>query len=301
LGASETPMGRNALGSCLFSALLAYDCRANPNHHVQGKTHQLWDCLRRTTNCGDVQRCVFPQELPQACMSDADSTGCGALGADGATTNLDVRTQCSGGGTAAGENCALWGQTCASSGALHACAGAGGPIRCTDRGCFGHSPTLTEVRWCTDGGDIGLDCASMGQQCGAFPDASDPTTWVACVTDRDASSQCKPDASASCANGVASSCLSGTLEKIDCASLLQSDAACVAGRLEPRFDWTGACVVTPPDCDADTCTDEGGLVACVRGKSIAVDCAEAGLGACRIVSTDMGSAQRAACTPPLMR
>src|SRR5580700_933274 len=32
LGACETPMGRNAFGTCMFQALLTYDCSANPNH-----------------------------------------------------------------------------------------------------------------------------------------------------------------------------------------------------------------------------------------------------------------------------
>jgi hypothetical protein len=294
LGACETPMGGNALGSCLFSALLAYDCQANPNHRVHGKTHQLWDCLSAARDCGEVERCVFPQGAPQGCTTAGDSGACGVLAVDGATINIDVRTECVGGETEYGENCALRGQTCASSGPSHACAGQGGiGTGCTTRGCFG--PRRTVLQWCAQGVDMGLDCAGNGgQRCSSFHDPGDAKSWVACESEGDSSS-CPPDASASCTSGIASSCLSGVLETINCRTILRSDAGCSAGPLEPPFDWTGACVVTPPDCDADLCTVGGDLVACVRGAPIVVDCVEAGLGPCHMASTDLASAQRAAC------
>jgi hypothetical protein len=301
LGACETPMGRNAFGSCMFQALLSYDCRANPNHRVKGKAHDLWDCLWQVNSCGDVEACVFPLGK-QVCPSPGDYTACGTL-ADGATSNFDVRIECvdAGGspGNAHGENCALWGQTCAHDGAVGTCAGERG-LDCT-RGCFG--PKATELRWCVDGGDLGIDCESNGAQgCGLFPDASADagpdaiSQWVACAAESDAG-QCAPDASAACANGIASSCPSGALEEIDCARILSSDAGCRSGLLEPPFDWTSACAVSPPQCTADSCTDAG-LIGCARGAAFTLDCAAVHLGPCRQLSTDTRTSEHAACTAP---
>jgi len=54
LGACESPLGRNAFGSCMFEALLAYDCAANPDHRAKGKAHALWDRLWQANSCEAV-------------------------------------------------------------------------------------------------------------------------------------------------------------------------------------------------------------------------------------------------------
>src|ERR1700689_4317635 len=72
LGACETPMGRNALGPCMFQALLAYDCASNPNHRVALEAHQLWDCLQRAGSCVDVDACISQQSGPRVCKSAGD-------------------------------------------------------------------------------------------------------------------------------------------------------------------------------------------------------------------------------------
>src|SRR5579863_3179119 len=51
LGACETPMGGNALGACVFSALLAFDCEANPEHPVRGEPAAIWQCLATAETC----------------------------------------------------------------------------------------------------------------------------------------------------------------------------------------------------------------------------------------------------------
>jgi hypothetical protein len=289
LGACESPMGRNAFGACMFQALLAYDCAANPSHRVQGTMRDRWDCLAQVTSCADVDRCVFPQG-PAICGSSGNFTACGADG----SAPTDIRVECADGG-AHGENCALWGQVCATNGASSTCAGGGG-LGCTLSGCFG--PTRTELRWCIDGGDVGLDCAGNGgQRCDGFPSAGNPR-WVACLADNDAGETCAPDAAAACSSGVAISCPSGVPERIDCASILQSAAGCSAGPLSPPFDWTSPCVVTPPACTADSCSDAGTLLGCVRGAEVAVDCASLKLGPCHTVSTETGTMPRSACTRP---
>jgi hypothetical protein len=298
LGACETPMGRNAFGPCMFEALLAYDCAANPNHGVTTKAHALWDCLWQVKSCRGVDDCVFPQGT-RGCGSSGNYTACGTE-ADGAAVNTDVRVECVDGGVppypnAHGENCAFWGQTCASDGVIERCAGAGGLGCGSGRGCSG--TPRNELLWCVDGGDVGIDCANRGTKPGCnayFPNGSD-AGWVACMAESDAGS-CPPDASAACSNGIALSCPSGVLEKIDCASLLQSVAGCTPGALAPPFDWTSPCGVVPEHC-TESCTDAG-LTGCARGAAFALDCAAEGLGPCGEVSTDKGSAVHAACAPP---
>jgi hypothetical protein len=296
LAACETPTGRNAFGSCLFRAVLAFDCAANENHRVKGQAHALWDCLWRVNSCDDVERCVFPDGPPASCLNAGDYSACGVAAPDGSTNNVDVRIECRD-GSAYGENCALWGQTCASDGGWHACAGAGG-LGCGTRACAGRV-----LEWCVaNGNDVGIDCASNGaQQCNVLPEKSD-AHWAACAPEGDGGT-CVPDAAATCAGGIAASCPSGIPERIDCASLLEADAAvCSSGPLMPPFDWTSSCAVTPPQCDADECTQDGGLSACVRGATVGApfDCIGAGLGACRTFAStpNTGDGGGAACRPP---
>ncbi|MDP9000858.1 MAG: hypothetical protein M3O46_12185 [Myxococcota bacterium] len=294
LGACETPTGRNAFGACLFQALLAYDCAANPSHRVKGKAHDLWDCLSQVKSCGDVERCLFPQGAP-ACASAGNFTSCGNT-PGGVAANADVRFECIGDGappspTAHGENCALWGQTCAASGASTVCAGE--VAGCDVSGCFGAA--RTELHWCDDGGDIGIDCEGNGRQmCGAFPERN--AAWVACLPEGDGG-VCAADASATCANGVAYSCPAGVIETIDCARLLESDAACTDGVLNPHFNWSSPCAVVRSACTIDSCTDAGALTGCVRGATWTLDCATESLGACRTTRTASYPGAGAACAP----
>jgi hypothetical protein len=294
LSACETPVGRNAFGSCIFDALLAYDCAANPNHRAKGKAYALWDCLWRATTCDDVARCVFPDGPPGSCANSLEYTACGVTTPDDATANIDVRIECSGDGSPHGENCALWGQTCAAEGGTHRCTGVGG-LGCRSRGCFFHA-----LEWCTaDRSDMGIDCDSNGAQgCGAFPSMAD-ARWVACAPESDGA-PCVPDLDAACIGGTAFSCPAGAPEEINCASLLESDAACSSGALAPPFDWTSPCIATTPECDADECTDGGFLSGCVRGawSAAPINCVEAGLGTCRTLATDQGTVQRSSCAPP---
>jgi hypothetical protein len=297
LGACETPFGRNAFGSCMTQALMAYDCKANPNHRFKGKAAGLWGCLGATRSCTDVHGCVFPGGR-EACASSGDSLSCGS--ADAAANNGDVRIECQG-GVGGGENCALWGQTCAPSSSGAACAGSE-PGGCSmGSGCFHNDGGIyTMIRWCTDAGDVGIDCASFGaQRCSGFPDPPDSSYWVACVAEEGveagATVRCTPDASATCVDGRAVSCPSGVVESLDCEALLGSQNACAAGPLAPPFDWTAPCVMSPSVCLADSC-DGGTLNACGRGAVFSLDCADAGLGACATIATDDG--QRAACAAP---
>jgi hypothetical protein len=287
LGACETPKGNNAFGTCMFDALLAYDCSANPNHLVRGKEHALWDCLWQVQTCTDVARCVFPAGTPPCQWNGVNFTACG--NAKGLQGNADVRIECLDvdGGLAVGENCALAGQTCSAGDGGASCTGAAG-FGCQQSACA--SP---QVQLCSGNVDVGLDC-------GGFPAEDDGgAQWVACLPDGDAGAEagCTPSRQVTCANGYASSCPTGAPEYVYCPDLLQSNGSgCVAGTLSPPFfDWTSACMV-PGGCTADACDADGGVVGCARGATYPLDCAAQGLGPCQMVSTDLGTAVHAACT-----
>jgi len=281
----------------MFQALMAYDCAANPNHGLRGKAAGLWGCLAGVKSCGDVGGCVFPQG-EVLCGGHGGYTACGTPATLSSATaeNVDVRIECEDGGTAHGENCALWGQTCL--------AGPSGGAACSaiDAGVCAQGSVCddndTAIRCGADGGSLVIDCASFGtQHCSGFPVVHAPS-WVACVAESDAgdAATCFPDASAACVDGVSVSCPSGVLETLDCNALLGSMDACSPGPLVPPFEWTGACGVAPAECDADSC-DASVLTGCGRGAAFSVDCEEAGLGACSLVTTDEGSLVRAACAP----
>jgi hypothetical protein len=313
LGACEGPFGQNALGTCMFEALLAYDCNANPAHPVSGERHAGWDCLSSAQNCGQVHSCIFPGDSV-TCSGNGTGTACG-IG-----TNEHVRIDCSDGGLGHGENCALWGQTCARLGAGAAyCAGNGGEagLSCTADSC---EPSTGRIHSCVlDGGDVGIDCSNSGAGCNGFPigDAS----WVACVPVPEAGAPCAPSLSVSCHDGVATSCPAGVTETIDCAALLRDPRGCTPGQLHPSFDWTSPCVVSTAPTDAgadapahstdaasDAATDgatcqEGcygtTLTGCTRGGAYVINCTNEGLGPCTMVTTDEpGRPQHPACGAP---
>jgi hypothetical protein len=295
LGACEGPLGRNAFGPCMFEALLAYDCAANPSHRFKGKAATLWACLANARTCEDIDRCVFPNG-PQVCTTKGpvNATVCGN-GRGPTADNLDVRILCRPTSPPPyhGENCALWGQTCTQQGNSAQCSGGDVEAGCAT-GCYGS----TNIHSCPspDGGDIGIDCTSFGTQtCSGYPSPRD-AAWVACVAETDgASAACTPDAGASCADGIAVSCPSGVLESLDCARLLGVAGACDAGWLNPEFDWTGPCSVSPPHCTSDSC-DGGSLTGCERGAPYTVSCTQEGLGPCELMTPEPGSPLRAVCT-----
>jgi hypothetical protein len=301
LGACETPMGNNAFGPCYFRALMAYDCQANPNHPVRNEAHRLWDCLQRVKSCGDVDECVFAGP-PPTCEGPGFFTGC--------ATSTSIRVSCQDGGTtppprAFGENCALWGQTCALGASNSVCAGEATGVSCTDRSCDQVTHKIHLCAPLVDGGpaiDLGVDCTSNGAQSCAVLPSRDMPFWPACLPVSGAgegdAGACAPSMSATCDDaGRAHSCLAGVGESLDCARLLGSPAGCNPGAIEPEFDWTGPCAVVPPECTSDSC-DGNTLRSCERGHTFFADCSSTGLGGCELVTADPGGAPRAACAAP---
>jgi hypothetical protein len=294
LGACQNPLDQNAFGACMFHAMLAYDCGANPAHPVLGKTHALWDCLWQAQSCVAVTACVFPEGTENC---NRAGTAC-ALRDGSAPNNTDVRVTCADGGVAKGENCALWGQTCAVyTGVGGVCGGTNDPGQC-QTSC--ENGTLLHV--CVGTGasvvDVGIDCASNGAgQC--VPEG----TWGACAPAGDAG-PCAPSLQATCnGDGVASSCPTGNVERINCVELMENPQACNdVAALDPSYDWTAPCAVLADGgagdaapCVADSCGDGGQLFGCYRGATFPLDCADAGLGACQLTAT---GPPQAACAPP---
>src|SRR5579859_1341486 len=125
LGACGSPLGGNAFGECMFQALLAYDCTANPSHPVRGRRRAAWDCVWQVKSCTDVTNCVFSGDQP-SCKAPSGTACVG-----------DVRLECLEAGTV-GENCVLWGQTCGGDTNNDTfCAGAAGTAGsgCTNLTC----------------------------------------------------------------------------------------------------------------------------------------------------------------------
>jgi hypothetical protein len=208
LGACETPVGRNALGPCMFQALLAYDCAANPNHRVKDPAHKLWDCLWRAQSCSDVAACA-PLAGPTAC----EDAGCSCQQSGCFGTEL---RWCDGGD---------FGIDCASNGAGR---------------CNGY-PTPNSAKWvaCEADSDAGTCAPDLTAQCSNGRAQSCPSGVVetidcqgllgtsgACVNGPldpafDWTSPCavNPPACTSdtCANGRAIGCARGAAFAVDCA------------------------------------------------------------------------------------
>jgi hypothetical protein len=296
LGACETPLGRNAFGSCMFEALLAYDCAANPNHPARDKARALWDCLWRVNTCADVDQCVFPKGT-QTCKPKMDASFVNFVQCSNVPGNGDVRVECSQAGSPTrGENCALWGQTCANTSGVEAiCAGDPGGSMCASSMCSGG----TLLHWCGDGGNVGIDCASNGGQACAQQGGGDAAPQLVCAPSGDGAA-CAVDASVTCSGGTAVSCPDGVVEQVNCASLLGGPpdaSACASGPASPPFDWTSPCAVSPPSCTQDSCQGSV-LTGCWRGGSFAVDCQAEGLHSCGVTTTDLGAVTHAACAHP---
>jgi hypothetical protein len=313
LGACEAPIGKNAFGECMFQALLAYDCAANPSHPVRGKRHDLWDCLWQAQTCAAVDACIFPDE-----KNRPECSGGGLSCAGGGSA--DTRIACPDSGATPGENCALWGQTCNNAGNGTYCLGAAGPaaFSCKNLECDGQG----RIHYCPDGGpDMGIDCSGVGAGACVPLTGPDGGGWIACAPTEpagDAGAACTADASATCVQGVAYSCASGLPEQIDCAALLGDGGACQPGAFGIGYDFTSPCWVDaggPPDAGADAGVDAGadagpcppqtaetcdaGIISSrARGVAFTQRCAEVGLGDCAVVPSEVPGVCRAQCGPP---
>lgn len=278
LAACESPLGNNQAGVCLTNAILAYDRTTNPNRTPKGAAKTYWQCIFDAAvqqSCAAMQACVFPGTAVGCAGS---FVGCSALGVP---TRIDCRSTTA--GAAPAENCVASGQTCVAKtgnfGAL--CTGSQGQS-CAATGCTG-----TSVSICSDAGvDLGQDCALVGAgSCVPMFDAG------ACAPE--SSGACSPTQWVTCDAGVAQGCAAGVPERVDCKALA---GGCAEGIYDTHLPPSAACVKLAPDCTFDKCSGSS-VAACVRGKSIVLDCASLGLKPCANVTTTPDGPQPACGKP----
>ena len=306
LSACEHPVGNNAPGACMARAILAYDCNANPNRPPEGKAADFWRCMLRVlehdAGCAGVNACVFPAAGGAGGCRSGGYLGCSQ---DPNGANPDTRYDCvvgtlDSGALTPGDDCAMVGQTCDSldrdaspdsgSGNNNAlCVGVQART-CTPgfTGC-GDGGFLV---LCDDGGiDRGYDCNSTGAQ-SCNPTGSSPACQPQPLV---GSSTCVTSGDITCSSAnVAHGCVTGVAEQIECAALSGTCVPIDGGA--PGTLPSDACFVADGGCDADLCDNDGGVVACVRGRSVEVPCTALGLGPCNSVQTELGFFP--SCTPP---
>lgn len=292
LAACEAPYGKNATGPCMFEAIQAYDCVANPSRRPKLAAKAFWTAMANVKSCADVDRAVFPD--PTSNCSAGPFIGCSKIVT---TNNPNTRIVCTTAGQRyTGENCAMQGRSCDATPLNDAglgnngaqCYGTTGRT-CTTTGCDGAHLVL-----CDDAGaDRGLDCAQFGAGV-CTVSGSQPACKPEGTTQIPASSDvvCTP-------GGKAQATASGYLEEVDCTYLSGggisgTDNCQKIPNAPPGTPAAAACKKTS-GCSVDGCTGNK-LTACVGGASVTVDCAAEGLGTCADVTTQEGP--RVACTKP---
>ncbi len=96
-------------------------------------------------------------------------------------------------------------------------------------------------------------------------------------------------------NVQAAGCVTGYAETIGCTAISGMGTCNPIEGGAPGTVPSDACYVAG-GCTGDTCDDGGSLVACIRGRSLAVDCTALSLGTCNTIATEEGTV--ASCTPP---
>jgi hypothetical protein len=282
LAACEGPLGENETGKCIANAILAYDQATNPNRQPKAAAREYWQCLfdkASTRSCASVWTCTPPSQR-ETCPP-APLVGC--FPSQGA--RIDCRSP---GEFAQRESCASSGQTCAAqNGNVNAlCAGPQGQSCGGDSGIpSGCSGTTLSV--CDDAGvDRGRDCSSVGA--GACV-----TVFDAGACKPESTGTCTPSLTVTCDGGFASGCQAGIPESVNCKNI---SGGCAEGFYPPTDPPSSACVNLTPTCSDDTCSGTS-VLACVRGRSVAVDCIALGLKGCTTIPTTPDG-PRPACGKP---
>jgi hypothetical protein len=280
LAACGHPIGRNKTGECMVDAILAYDCAANPNRKAKAAAKDFWNCMQNANSCAAVGVCVFPDKGGVAC-NNGTFVGCSQNAGVDPNTRIDCPAKEPGGG----ENCATFGQTCSSldPDAANNSALCVGPQRRTCVGSVGCIDGGLSV--CDDGGvDLGYSCANVGagtcNATGATP---------ACAPESEAGCSATNDITCTAGSVRAQGCVTLASESVDCTAI-SGPGTCVpieAGA--PGTIPSDACRVADAGCTDDSCdNDSGTLVACVRGRSVVIDCTKLGLKTCQPINTAEG-------------
>jgi len=289
LAACGHPLGHNKTGECMVDAILAYDCAANPNRKAKGASKEFWGCMQNAKTCSDVRFCIFPDAGGVQC------TNGGFLGCSQTTLDPNTRLDCVQPGPGGGENCGTHGQTCSSldpdaSNRNALCVGPQGRACTGSAGCVDGGLSL-----CDDAGvDLGYSCANVGAGT-CNPSGATP----ACQPESD-SGVCSATNDVTCTSGNirAQGCVTLAPESVDCTAISGPGTCNPIEAGAPGTTPSDACrVMDGGGCSDDEC-DAGALVACVRGRSVVIDCAAQGLKSCNpIVTGESDAAGVPACNP----
>jgi hypothetical protein len=268
-GACNGTTKDHGYGLCLFEALRAFDCQADPGQAPRGQREAYWRCMKKANSCADYRACA------------GNTTACSGGSEQCAPNGVTVQ-RCISGGSFQQTNCAAEGKVCANLTGQAQCTG---PTRdgCAGTGCFDNN-----VRRCNSGLDVGRSCDSFGSG-----------TCVEGV----AVAACKPLGTETCtptnkltvSGTQISACATGVKETVDCARVLLAPAP-PAGYLElgNPGDLSSAC--GPPRLGGGCTASCNGKVftACFRSTPQTLDCSTQKLGAC-ILDADTNEPR---CLPP---
>ncbi len=284
LGACAGPLGDNAFGECLVHATLAYDCAANPNRPVLGAAHAFWDGLWRASSCADVTAVVEPASPRGACGASSFAYVACEVGG-----NAGTRLACAeGSGGADGERASFVGR-----GQIYAAVGTSSS--CTElpsapaetRGNLlrrNEAARLRQRRW--PGSRRRLrelrrrgvrEPRGLRRARGAAMRST--STTIACNGD------------------VVSGCPSGTLHGAGSITMRPPGDRRRPWPPQDGRTWEVARGCTLGACGADSCSGNV-LTSCARGADVQLDCAQAGLGACKLVSLPGDPSPHAVCSSP---
>lgn len=297
LSACELPVGRNAAGTCIADAILAFDCSVAPSRPVRNApdsvAHATWQCLVEAKTCADVDRCLFGASPPD-CLSQPARDG-GVTFCQGSTRVDCLPNEA----TPHGEPCAAHGQTCEEPQAFDAHCGIPGfqteTCGAATASCSVDGGLLAD---CDPTGNFGTDCRSYGAGHCSFVRTSLQGGDYGCQPVIDAGG-CDASSPVACEadGGRVVGCPLGATERVDCTAFAP-DVLCNLAAPVPgaSSDLARYCSATTPECTHDTC-NLFDLVACVRGKNVPVPCAAAGLGGCK-PDVPTADGPRASCGRP---
>ncbi len=266
-GACNGTTKDHGYGLCLFEALRAFDCQADPGQAPRGNREAYWRCMKKANSCADYRACA------------GNTTLCSG-GSEQCAPNGVTAQRCISGGSFQQANCAAQGKVCTNVDGPALCVGPAGG--CANPGCVADS-----VTGCSAGKDVGYNCESFGT--GTCTLGSGVAT-------------CNPLGSATCAAStkitrrgtVLTACPTGVQQTVDCGRLLQAASTDSDFRsLDVPGDLSSACRHTGfPQC-APSCNGKV-FTACFHDTPQTVDCGAQKLGAC-ILDADTNEPR---CLPP---
>lgn len=278
LQACEGSFADQALGTCILSAQIAFDCTLDPTSLPRGERADHWRCLVNAKTCDAVDACIFHGPPPTCIASDGGSNAFSqcvrGFGEDG-SAEPTIRVECAENGKRprAVEPCAASAQKCS--------VGNDGKARCTGAlgasGCPSPSKCVGDyVVACTDGDpvDHGSDCSQVGAR-----ECVEADGGAACL--REDVGTCLRR-SMSCEDGVAHvECKDGSTRAFDCNLL---GLVCNSKPTETNMSIWNACAPKhEPKCypvhQPDTC-ENGDVSTCALYERRRISCRDLGLGPC---------------------